>query len=453
MAIDSDALAAELGKIFGGLNEINTYRGTTLAARVSDLRTVYSTDPLDILTGLTDAQASTGSSMDTLVQYLTGRVSDTIIKTVNADRKLPTADINSALVEWNRQLRNAADTFNDCPVTATKADVGTPTADYTFVSSVKDANGKAIDFGVPDVYLITVAADADRGGTRWAETLSLVGKEADAFVTDASYPTGVGLATTIIVIDPDTNGGVVTDGTFDDYTAGAFTSWTRFTGTTAADSVRVAGDYRNGSSGFALNLISDGTDVPGVKQTLHIAPSTRYAVYFAVKAIDATLTTAKVHVSLRRADTDAIVADAFGTNCTVSSSTLATIGVGSWAKFSAVFVSPQYIPEAGLYLDIRLADGTTVTTPATANTAVYVDHVSVQPLDPLYTGGLCLAVFSGIVQPLLTDQWTLTVALAAGSMSSYMIRWLDRTIGLAGRDFLLPTLAGGSETLADSLIG
>jgi len=452
MAIDYTTLRARWGKIIGALNEVNTYRGTTLAARVTTLISQFSSANPSVTSGIYDAQTSALSSFSSWLSYLTGLVNDALFTAVNNDRSVPFTDIDACGVELVRQMTNDAQTFNDSPCSYAFAAVGVPTGDLSFVYTDRDATGLASDYAIPDRLLFTVTADADRGGTRWAETIAVVGKLADTAATDAGYPTGAGINTTIQVTDPDVSGGAVTDGSFNNYTSSNFDSWTRLTGNTSSTVNQAAEDYRNGANGKSLNLVSNGTNVTGVRQNITVTAGQIKAVCFRVKAVNSALTTAKVHVSIRRQDTDALLTDPQSANLQTSSGTMAGIGVGSWAAYTAVFVMPNYIPSSGVYLDIRLADGTTVTTPATVATAAYVDHVSIIDMPAQYNAGPRIVIFSGKTGLLITDQWQLTITLASGTISGYIVRGVDRLIGLRSRTWRLPTVSGGTETLTDAAI-
>lgn len=455
MSINHAALAADLGKVFGGLKELNDYRGTTLLAREATLRTEYSTDPHDLLNNLRTTIENTQRAADVFVSDMVTLVRDTIVEVVNADRVLPDATIDTALAEWERQLRNDAQTFNDCLVNlAFAAAAGAPAivADYTFHTSDIDTDGRRTDFGIPDKYLLTVLLDADNGGTRWAETLSIVSKAGDESVLDASYPTGTNINSTIDVVDPNVSFGVVTDGTFDTYTSGAFTNWTRLTGNTATEVFQTADDLRNTTDGWCMSLKSDGADVTGVKQTIAPTAGTVYSLHFAVNRVNAADAGAKVYVSVRRADTDAVLTDDQGVAMQQASGTIGSLVAGTWVHYTAAFAMPTKLPAAGVYLDIRLADGTVVTTPALINTEIKVDHVALVEFPTLYDRGVRLVAYSGKIEPNRRDQWEYTVTLAAGVIADYFIRWMDRTIGLASRELKLPTVTGGTETILDSVV-
>jgi hypothetical protein len=326
-------------------------------------------------------------------------------------------------------------------------------ADYTFHTSAKDTDGKATDFGIPDRYLIQVSASADHGGTRWAETLSIVSKVETRDLLDPTYATGAGLQGNVTVLDPAESGGLLSDPGFDDYAAGAFESWERFATLTSADVDQFADDPRDGADGFCMRLISDGVTVTGVSQVVLPEVEVVYSVHFTVKGINAAMGGAKVHVSLRDVDTDTIIQDEQGADLKAASDDMTTlVGTGDWTVYTVDWAIPKRLPEGGVYLDIRLADGTTVTTPATVATSAYVDHVVFTPMELLTARGVKMVVYSGAVEPHPDDQWELTVSLAAGAMTDYFIRWLDRTVGLSTRTFKAPTIGGGAETILDSVI-
>lgn len=456
MAINHATLAGDLGKLFGGIKELNTWRGTTLTTREATLRTQYGTDALHLLDDLQDVVLSTQTNLDVWANGLSDIVANTIVGLVNADRITPYATATDAFVEWVRQLRNDAQTFNDCLTTltfGTAVGAGAPTADYKFHYSDIDTDGKRSDLLIPDRYLITVQADADSGGTRWAETLHVISKTTPRNALDAAYPNGTGTDGTLVVIDPATDGGFVSDPGFSSYVGGAFTAWTRFALLTAADVFQTADDARTGATGFCMTLKSDGTDLTGVKQTVQPTAGRVHSLIFKVKGVNAAEATARVWVSLRNAATNAVINDDQGNALRTTSDQLTTlVGTGVWTSYAVTWAMPARLPEAGVYLDIRLSKNAADTTAATANTEARVDHTGLRDFPAMYDRGVRLLAYSGAIEPLRTDQWELTAALATGTISDYFIRWLDRTIGLAVLSVKLPTVAGGGETISDAVI-
>lgn len=455
MAINTTRLSTGLGKIFGGANEINTYRGTTVPTRVTTLISQLSTATNDILTGIYDARASAKSSEAGWMSYLQQLTSQLIIDEVNLDRNIPTDSLTEALTEWKRQMLLASDTFNDSPVTITPASIGSPTeVGYTVIVTDKDGTGVAQDMIVPDVYLLQVSADKDHGGTRWAETVSIQGKQADTDVLSDTYPTGTGIVSTLTIHDPAAGTGIVSDPGFNLWTTNTPQKWTLGPSTVAGTHVfKGADDPRDGAAGSCLDLKGDGVVIPKLRQTLTgVVANQVVPVHYRVKKVADPGTDWGVTVRLVDSTGAALTGPAAYSNA------VATVTCGSlnsnWTNVqSGYFILPNNLPADGVViLEIVFHQFGSITT-APVNTAeVYVDHVDVWTASPLYNGGPLLEIASGTTSAVDNDAWTVTIALASGSMSSYMIRWLDRMLGLKTLGIRMPTVSGGTETQSDSLI-
>lgn len=460
MAINFTRLFTTLGKLCGALNEVNTYRATTLAGRLSTIITQFGTTAAygPSVSGLYDAIDSAKGAENAYCAYLGQLAEDVIIAEVKADRPLTAESLSSALAELVRQMVVAAETLNDCPGTVTVASVGSPTGDHAFVFGTYDViTGTITDYLIPDVYLIQCSADRSQGGTAYAETFSVVGKPADDLPTDSTYPSGTGLDTTTTAIDPSTDGGVVTEGSFDGTWTGTGNStppspWAVFGSTVANTHV-----FRSNSSprgtGYSLHLLGDGSVVVKVRQPITVTARTAYAVH--ARVYDVTDPGTDWAVSLILTDSTGATVTGNGSYANVVSSAAAGSLATSWANtITGQFCTPDVLPTGGCYLEIRLHQSGALTTAAANTAAAYVDFVSVQEVEPLYAGGPVMAAFSGITEGVVGDARTATVALSSGAPSAYLIRGIDRLLsgGLASAAVRIPTLTGGSETQADSLV-
>lgn len=458
MAINYTRLFTTLGLLCGGLNGVNTYRGTTLVNRRGSIITQFGTSAVygDLVSGAYTATTAAQAAEDGYVTWLGETCQSAVIGEVTADRPLTVESLENALAELVRQMTVDSQSLNACPGTTSVSDVGTPTGDHKFVFGVKESlTGRTSDFLVPDVYLMRCTADRSQGGTAYQETFSVVGKPADSLPTDSTYPTGTGINTTVTAVDPSTAGGVVTEGSFDGTWTGTGsntppTPWTVYGSTVAGTHVfRSTSTPRN--AGYSLRMTGDGSVIPKVRQAITVEANTVYSVHARLYNVaDPGIDYA---VSLILTDSSGTAVAGNGSYSNVVSSGSATALAGNWTNVvTGVFCTPSVLPSGGCYLEIRMhQSGSTTTAPA--NTAsVDVDFVSVYATEPLYDGGPTLTVFSGATEGVVGDARTCTVALSSGAMSDYLIRGIDRLLGgaLASSAVRIPT--SGAATQADALV-
>lgn len=454
MAFDYTRFKTQIGAVIAGLNDTNAYRGGTLSNRVDAWFTAYDGASLaeqalldNVLTELDSARQANNS----WVNYLSTLTEGTI--GVQLDRDLPMSDTSllARITELARRMRRDSETMVECPCTVTPASIGSPTGDHQFVyNRYEGLTGRISDYMIPDVYTILLSADRSHGGTQWAETFSLSGKPADQLPTDAAYPSGTGLLTSLTAIDPADSFGVVTDGTFDDLSGSNFANWTQ-NGVWNTTVFQGTDDPRDGSSGFCLRLVGNGSLVHKIRQEIDVDANTTYAVHMRLKKVADPSTDWAVSILLTDSAGTALAGPAAYVNTVTSSG--ATSIASSWANpVTGVFVTPATLPSTGVFLEIRFHQSGSLTT-APVNTAeVLVDHVVVTADAPLYDGGPALTIFSGITEGVLGDGRTATIALTSGAIGDFVIRGLDRLLGLAALPVRLPTTTSGAATIANSVI-
>lgn len=453
MAINFTRLFTRLGLYCGWLNEINAYRGTTLDTRIDDVlaQFVAGTDPnLDLVTDIFDAQTSAASSLDGQVSYIQSLAEATLIAEVKNDRPLTTATKSVALAELVRQMAAGGESLNECPSTASVSTV-TATGDHSVAVAIKDFTGRTSDYMVPDVYRLSLTADRSQGGTAYGETFTLVGKPADEAATNAEYPTGTGLSVSLTAIDPAANGGLLTesgfDGTWSTNTPPSPWALVGGNGTAGTSVFKSTDDPR--SSGNSLRLVSAETVVLKVRQEIDPEALGVYTVHFRVKKVADPGTDWAVSVRLVDGTGTAITGPNSYSNV-VSSAACGSLA-SSWANpVTGTFVLPAVLPSTGVYAEIVFHQSGSISTAAAANAEALVDHVCITAATPLYDGGPAVNIYSGLTEGVVGDLRTLTVALASGAVGDFLIRGIDRLIGLAGESVRIPT--SNSATQLDALV-
>jgi hypothetical protein len=444
MAINTTRLAQKIGKIIGGLNETNTGVGTTLPARVATIYAQYTTYGPEDVTGLFSARDAQQQAQSSWIDFYKSLISAAIVTEVELDRVLPASTIDYALPEWVRQMVIAGDSFQDAPPTlGTVTAVGSPTGTYTFLTTAFDGTGAASDLVVPDLYLLQVVTDNERGGTRWAETFSVVGKAAASDPAAWDYPIGSGVNTTIDAIDPAAGTTLTTDPSFDEWTTNTPDNWTIEAGVAGTSVFKVADDPRDGADGFALRFVGDGATVLKIRQAVTVEASTVYQIYYRVKKVTDPGTDWGVTVRLVDDDTGTAV-----TGTSVLSATAASVASAWTNVVTGTFATPATMP-VNCSIEIVFSQYNAPTTAAAATAECYVDWVNIVAPTLLYTNGPSISIWSGTTEGVYGDSWTWSVTLGAAP-STFMVRGIDRLLNLSQFSVRLPT--AGSPTQADSLI-
>lgn len=449
MAINTTRLSTRLGHLFASLNEVNTYRGTTLTARVTTLEGDYASVNTSLGADLNNQLASGVSAMDTWVAYLNSFVSNVIVAEVVNDKPIPNTDITSCLLEWKRQMLIAADSFNASPCTlGAVTAIGSPSSNTQWLTTAKDGTGVVQDLIVPDRYLLTISTDDQRGGTSYAEGYTVVGKALDSSLTAYTYPTGQGINTNKTIIDP-AKDALALNADFDNWSVSNVPDdWTIVSPAAAGVNVfRVADDARTGATAFSLRVLSTASGTVKLRQSVTLKPNTVYGVHWKQSPVsNGSATAANCSVTLRLVDgTGTVINDDSSTANSKAGSTHAVVTAGSgWNQgYTGVFITPTTLPSTGTLLEIeQSADA--------AGCDDHIDHVCLIELSPLYSGGLYLEGFSGLTRAAQGDAWTQTTTLTTSTIPTYMIRELDRFLNLKSLGIRMPT--SGSPTQADALI-
>lgn len=456
MTIAFTRLFTTQGLLCGGLNEVNVYRGTTVTDRRDDLVTQLATNSAYaelVATPYTYA-ASAQTAENAYVNSLGTLALAALQADVEADRAGAGATLASSITELDRQMRLNSQSLNACPGTVTNSDVGTPAGDHQFVwGTYEGLTGKITDFLVPDVYLIRCTRDRSTGATAYRETFSVVGKPADASDTDASYPSGTGINATVTAVDPASDESIVSNGGFDDWATNTPDDWTLVSGTVAGTNVfqKTADDPR-GTAGTnkSLRLVSTGALIK-LRQEIDVEPSTAYTAQFRVKDVADPGTDWAVSLCLVDGDGTDIAGNGAFVN-RISSAAAGSLAANWTNVAKGQFCTPAVLPSTGVFVEIRMHQSGAATTAPASGAEAYVDHVSIQAPDTQYIGGPSLVVFSGLTEGVVGDTRTATVALSSGTVDQYLIRGMDRLLGLAGLAVRLPTVDDASETQADSLV-
>jgi len=201
------------------------------------------------------------------------------------------------------------------------------------------------------------------------------------------------------------------------------------------------------SGGKALEFDSDGSQLTTINQRIaNLQPLTAYAVSLWAVA-DVVPAAGVFTVDLVDGIGGSVIADSQGANnaFTFAAADLTT----SWQHLSelvsgeCVFRTPEVLPPL-VYLRIRIS------TAVDGGTSVFVDHVALAAMLAAYAGGPLLAAFSGATAFEPGDSWEVAVT---NDRAGVVQEWCERNFGLAALGLLLPSDAGGTETIPDSVVG
>lgn len=185
MAINFTRLFTALGKIIASVNSENTYRGTTLPARVAVLDAQYVSPNQALITDLYPNQDAAQASGDGWMQYLQQLATATVIQEVNLDRPMVNPGLTQALANVAAGLRAAGETVTQSPsVLADTPHLTVGDAQLVFAAGVNPS-----DLYNPDSYVVQVTQDQTTGATPFSEFISVTGK-ADVAPLNWLWPQG-----------------------------------------------------------------------------------------------------------------------------------------------------------------------------------------------------------------------------------------------------------------------
>lgn len=556
MAINFTTEFTRLGKIGGILNSINTYRGTTVAAKIDTLSSQFDSADQDLRDALYANFAGYQDSGSRFTQYLRGLAQSVVIDAVADDNPQPDNSLATALTEWIVQMKAAVESVKTATVGCTYAAGGSNHGNAVLVLTTKTGNGLVAENAFAEDLVAIVTKDSQDGRSEGNETLTIQG---EALATDTlgfAFPDGSGGSITVNAIDGGDSvsaGNLLNNGGFETFTTtDTPDNWYIQTGTisttlkstvTEIQDVQISGSptggtyklvYTDASSnvqrttalaynassadvqaalnllvglelvtvalqtgsapnqthrvtftgvsgdvailanvnnltggtpafthtevtkgtglvykgGKALAIVGDGSQLTTIYQqfnsaagtTSQLKPWTPYAVNFWT-AWAAAIAAGVLQVALVDG-TDTIINDEQGTanSFTVDLTAEST----SFAAHSGVFRLPAKLPTI---IRLRLK----LTTAITNTKILYLDHLSMAKMTPLYDQGPSVAAFSGNSILIDADKFTITTANNRTTTANGAFQLLfERFFGMRALGLILPTNA--SPTQADSLI-
>lgn len=489
-------LFTRLGKLIGGIRNINGMRGETAAVgnvddasalwgsagaavkdaktQVTDILAQYLSTRQSDVADIWTAQSSFRSSLSGYISTLKNYCQTTLIGMVDDDAILPTKDVPTAMAELIRQMVaggtfiNAANDVDANTVSASVAAQTQPanTGNATIVATVRGVQGYSLENVFAENIEVTVTNDSNLSATAGSEPLSVKGEVAaqDAldWVFPSTSPHGSNGSASISMVDPlQNNAGNNTlyNSCFDAFTvANTPDYWGIVVGAAGTDIFSEASViYR--STGKALKFTGTGAaPLSSIMQKFNVSspttstssnnyaikPNTVYLVNCYAKDSGAGLAAGTVKIELcDQAGTPAVVNDDQGTANSISIAAAST--TGTYAAFSGVFVTPKVLPSTGLQLAVR------VTTALTNGESMYIDDLAMYevPTNQIYTRGPSVAAFRGSTDVAIGDKWNVTIANDFGGLFQ---TYFEPVFSMRSMGLQLPSDTAAGETIADSLI-
>lgn len=423
MAINFTRLFTTLGKIAGGLNEVNTYRGTTLATRATTLSARYDSVLQDVPADLYTSLESARNAETRWVQYLQKLAQDTLIGEVVLDRPLIRQTVRECLIELRSQMITGAQFLAQTPATVTVTPALTD-GDAKFVATAVHSSGQTIQLALPDTYRISVPAGSLQGDTPYQEILGVDGVVQATPDTNWNWPGGSGVSTGMGVRDANGNVGLANG------KMSTLTSWTGQTGGTWT----VGAASLAPRSGYTDNVIKYAPSAAAgyIEQTVTVRALTTYGWTVRVYKAPSGTENWSLKVSL---------VDQTGT--LVSTTTTVASMSNGWNTLAGFFNTPEFINGA---VTLRIEYVSIVT-----SSNLQLCHAGWIAPTPLYTGGPTFACWAGTKPLTSRDKWTVTVTIGGTADPGSLHREVDRLLGLRA---VIPQglPANGAPTQLDALV-
>ena len=451
MALNLTSLATRWGKLFGGVNAADTFRGTTIVTRADTIAALYDTAAeqrnvtSDLYAQTTAASDGLGSGLVT--EYL-GMAQTTLEQMCLADSgNLP---VNPTTVDYLNKLvadmLSQAETFEKPTVTiggsATNADgtsvttpVGVPYGNGVLVGTVIDPL-----LGTPRMYVkpetlrcVCQTSSYVDGVTAGTETFGVFGT-VPTDTLSPYWPDGSG-ANTSVTGQPSSQSNIFSNAYFDTWTVtDTPDDWT-LANLIVGTSITRSTDYYVGS--YACQLTAAPLNAELYQTTAKLVGGTNYLAAIRVKR-PGTVTGGVLTVGLRTA-AGTYLTDALGNDLKF---TVALTGAaGDYLLTKAVFSLPRGFASP-VILSLK------VTTAMVATEAVRLATVELIPMTSAYTGGPDLAVLPGSVGFAVNDTYSFAVANSGGTGT--FVGNLERVYGISSLGINVPVSA--TPTQDDTLI-
>ncbi len=451
MALNIPDLTTKWGHIFGGINEFDTFRGTTVNNRANTISADYVTAAQQRLAAsdLYPQMAAVDANLQTTVQYFINFAQGTLQLAAIQDTEFPinTTD-NSILFQ---KLLNDMIFLGDTFQLPTVAIGGADSIDATPVTTLEGApygNGTIVGTiieprtGVVRVYSyienisLVCSADSYTDGVTAGQESFTVATYAFVDPLDSLWSKGSGVNTTF-QSQPSNNSNLYKNAYFEDWETAppnTLSDWTTANLTPSVDIFQVTDAY---TGTYAVKLTAAGLNAEIFQPLSGLAGAANYLAGIRVKNLTA-ITGGVLTYALRDA-TGTILNDAAGNPLSFA---IALTGLaGNYILTWQVFSIPRGFPDI-VNLSIK------ITTAMNAAESIEIDTAELPQMQNLYVGGPDIGFLPGSVSWADNDSYMFTVTNSADNLT--FVRNIQRVYPTIAPQFDLPVSL--APTVSDALI-
>lgn len=450
-------LATRWGKEFGGVNEVDAFRATTLPTRANSIATLYNTAALQRLvtsTLYTDTQTASDLLGTGIVTTYLDIASATLIQMSLDDvpTELPpnptTIDyLNKLVTDMLAQSQtfqkptvtiNSSATFASAtPVTTV---IGAPFGNGAIIGTVIDpSTGNPRLYVFEETLKLVCIIDSYTGGiTAGTETFSLNGELA-LDTLDANWPGGSGASTTVQG-QPSRYSTLFGNAYFLNWTSADVNvpdDWLTSNLIPGTTLFRTTDSYTGIVGEYAAQLTAAILNAELYQTLSTLTGSTNYGVAIRIKRVT-NITGGVLTIGLRNTS-GTYYQDALGND--LKKVITLTGSSGSYLLFDSVFSMPRGFSGTPV---ISLK----ITTAMNAAETINLATVEFIPMTPAYANGPDVVIFPGSVS--FADNDTYTLAMANSADTTTFVGNLNRLYDISTLGVLVPVAA--SPTQSDSLI-
>lgn len=450
MALNITTLATRWGKIFGGMNQWDTFRGLTIYQRADTINALYpdADEQRAVVDNLYDRTLAVDLSLNDTVSFYMTMARNTLIEMCRDDSLLPIDDSDSAVLQkLVTDMLSQAQTFPEATVQINGADSASGTS-VTTMQGPPLGNGAIVGTIInprtadnyqmvyPETIQFTCSADSYTSGVSPGQEVFNVISFHDTADANSEWPKGSGITTSLTSL-PTSASSLLSNAYFSEWSESDVNvpeNWSLanlIPGTTITRST----DFYSKDYAVALTAAPNNAElkqlVVGLKGT------TNYLIAIRVKK-PGVLTTGTLRIALRDA-TGAILTNAVGGS--LSTDITLTGGPSSYTLTFAA-VATHKLTAAEVYASIRIVSA------MAGGETVLIDNFELIEMVPLYAGGPWFSFIPGAVSWAINDRYTFAVTNNKGKTS--FLRNIDRVYPIRDLGIDIPVATPGTQL--DSLI-
>ena len=151
----SNGYFTRMGKIIDLLNQINTFRGTTLLTEAQDIDDEYADNRRDLVDDLYGQAALHRSSAEAFLNYLQGLAENTLIQMVYDDMGLTPQTLEAAMIELVRQMTSSGDDVDASTIGVTPAYDAANNGDGLAVATAVNGDAQSTQYAFDETLTLT----------------------------------------------------------------------------------------------------------------------------------------------------------------------------------------------------------------------------------------------------------------------------------------------------------